>query len=98
MTIQISTIELNPELANLAYEMGLNVSKTCENALKEAIRRLQGLNSDFTSVRNAEAAGSNPSGSAFIVYFPSCNPSMELGLSAFNKQGANVTYFTFLTN
>ena len=38
-----STIELNPELGNLAYEMGLNPSKICENALKLAIRRLQGL-------------------------------------------------------
>ncbi len=39
-----STIELNPELANLAYEMGLNSSKICENALKLAINRLQGVN------------------------------------------------------
>ena len=39
-----STIELNPELANLAYEMGLNASKICENALKLAISRLQGSN------------------------------------------------------
>jgi hypothetical protein len=37
----------------MAYEMGLNVQKTCENGLQEAIKRLQGLNSDFTSVRNA---------------------------------------------
>jgi post-segregation antitoxin (ccd killing protein) len=40
VTAHISTIELNSELTNLAYEMGLNVSKTCEIALKEAIRRL----------------------------------------------------------
>jgi hypothetical protein len=39
-----STIELNPELANLAYEMGLNASKNCENALKFATGRLQGIN------------------------------------------------------
>ena len=39
-----STIELNPELANLAYEMGLNAPKICENALKSAINRLQGVN------------------------------------------------------
>jgi hypothetical protein len=38
-----STIELNPELANLAYEMELNASKICENALKSAISCLQGL-------------------------------------------------------
>jgi post-segregation antitoxin (ccd killing protein) len=54
VTTQISTIELNPELTNLVYEMGLNVSKTCENALKEAIKRLKGSDLDFTSVRNAE--------------------------------------------
>ncbi len=60
MITQISSIEISPELANMAYEMGLNIQKTCENALKEAIRRLQGFNPENTSVRNAEAAGSNP--------------------------------------
>jgi len=60
MTTQISAIELNPELVNMANEIGLNIPKTCENALKEAIRRLQGFNPENTSVRNAEAAGSNP--------------------------------------
>jgi hypothetical protein len=45
MITQVSTtIELNPELTNLAYEMGLNASKICANALKLAIKRLQGLN------------------------------------------------------
>ena len=50
MTTQISTIEFNPELTNLAYEMGLNVPKTCKNALKDAIRRLQDSNSGFATV------------------------------------------------
>ena len=45
-----TTIELNPDLANLAYEMGLNASKICENALKQAIGRLQGLNQNVTMV------------------------------------------------
>lgn len=53
MTTQINTIELNPELVNMAYEVGLNIQKTCENSLKEAIRRLQGLNFENISVRNA---------------------------------------------
>ncbi len=45
MIKQISpAVELSPDLANLAYEMGLNPSKFCENALKQAIGRLQGLN------------------------------------------------------
>jgi post-segregation antitoxin (ccd killing protein) len=47
---------VEPELTNLAYEMGLNVSKTCENALKEAIRRLRDSDLDFANVRNAETA------------------------------------------
>lgn len=54
MSTQIGAIELSPELVNMAYEMGLNVSKTCENALKEAINRLQGLNSVKDCVRHAE--------------------------------------------
>ncbi len=70
MTTQIITIELNPELVNMAYEMGLNVSKTCEIALKEAIRRLKGLNFENTSVRNAEAAGSNPARSTIWYLKP----------------------------
>ena len=44
ITAVSSTIELNPELASLAYELGLNSSKICENALKLAISRLQGVN------------------------------------------------------
>ncbi len=39
-----TTIELKPELVNLACEIGLNPSKICENALKSAIRCLQGVN------------------------------------------------------
>jgi len=59
---------LSPEWANLAYEMGLNVSKTCENALKEAIRRLQGANLEYDRrVRNAEAANSNPARSTITA-------------------------------
>jgi hypothetical protein len=42
VTTQINAIELNPELVNMAYEMGLNVSKTCEI-----------FNPENTSVRNA---------------------------------------------
>jgi hypothetical protein len=38
-----STIELSPELTNLAYELGLNAPKICEGVLKLASNRLQGL-------------------------------------------------------
>jgi hypothetical protein len=43
ITAVSSIIELTPELASLAYELGLNSSKTCENALKLAISHLQGV-------------------------------------------------------
>ncbi len=56
MTTQTNAVELSPELVNMAYDMGLNVTKACENALKEAIRRLQGFIPEKTSVRNAETA------------------------------------------
>jgi exonuclease VII small subunit len=55
VTTQINALELNLELVNMAYEMGLNIQKTCENALKEAVRRLKGSDLDFASVRNAGA-------------------------------------------
>jgi hypothetical protein len=33
---------LDPEVVREAKELGLNISKVCENALKEAVRRLKG--------------------------------------------------------
>lgn len=35
---------LDPNVVREARELGLNLSKVCENALKEAIRRLKGEN------------------------------------------------------
>lgn len=60
MTTQMSILEFTLELVDMTYEVGLNVSKTCENALKEAMKRLLGLNSDFTSVCKKKAEGSYP--------------------------------------
>jgi len=37
-------VYLDPELVKEAKELGLNLSKVCENAIKEAIRRLKGEN------------------------------------------------------
>ena len=54
MITQVSTtVELNPELANLAYEIGLKPSKICENAIKLAIHRFQGLNVEKLMVDEA---------------------------------------------
>ena len=44
MTQINTTVDLNAELANLAYEMGLNASKIFENVLKLTINRLKGRN------------------------------------------------------
>ena len=38
------TIYVDKEIAKEARELGLNISKICENALKEAIRKLKGEN------------------------------------------------------
>ena len=43
-----TTIYLDVKTTNLAREMGLNISKTCENALKLAISRLQRTNAETT--------------------------------------------------
>lgn len=59
------TIYLNAELANLGREMGLNLSKVCENALKSAINRLQGFNIENNGEQrqvNAHISMSGPGG------------------------------------
>ena len=38
------SIYIDAELIKTAHELGLNVSKVCENALKEAIERLTQTN------------------------------------------------------
>jgi post-segregation antitoxin (ccd killing protein) len=43
-TIINVAIYLDADLANLGREMGLNLSKVCENALKSVMSRLQRLN------------------------------------------------------
>ena len=37
-------VYLGPEVVKEAREFGLNISKTCKNALKDAIKRLKGGN------------------------------------------------------
>jgi len=39
-----TTVKMDKELVKQAHELGLNVSKVCENALKETIKRLKGSN------------------------------------------------------
>ena len=65
MTEISPTIELSPELMNLAFEMGLNPSKICENALKLAISRLQGLSVENFKV---DGAGFEPATSTMPTW------------------------------
>ena len=50
------SINLPPELVKKAKELGLNISKIAENALREYIRRLEG--SDCEKGRNLGTVGS----------------------------------------
>ena len=56
-------IYLNPEIVKEAKELGLNISKISENALKEAIRRLRGgnLQDNHNSGDEAGPEGFEPS-------------------------------------
>ncbi len=44
-----STIYLDKEVIQKAKDIGLNISKTCENALKDSIRRLEAPNHQNTT-------------------------------------------------
>ena len=37
-----TSMRLDPDLVRKAHDLGLNVTKVCENALKDAIRRMEG--------------------------------------------------------
>jgi len=54
-----ATIYVDPEVIKKAKEMGLNISKTCENALKEAIRRLEGSNSQSSLETGSDSSQKN---------------------------------------
>jgi intergrase/recombinase len=71
LTQENTTIELNPQLTNLATEIGLNVQRICENALKSAINRLQGVNMNKCLVDEAgfePATSTMPTGTETSSY------------------------------
>ncbi|MDH5449921.1 MAG: type II toxin-antitoxin system CcdA family antitoxin [Candidatus Bathyarchaeota archaeon] len=39
---KLVSIKVDEKIHKEAKELGLNISKTCENALKEAVRKLKG--------------------------------------------------------
>ena len=41
---KITTIRIDEDLLRKAHDLGLNVSKISENAIKEAVKRLEGSN------------------------------------------------------
>jgi post-segregation antitoxin (ccd killing protein) len=40
---KITTMRIDAELIKKAHDLGLNVSKISENAIKEAIKRMEGV-------------------------------------------------------
>ena len=61
-------VYLDPKVVEEARELGLNISKVCENALKEAIRRLKG-----------EPYGKNPGSNPFNNKSVVGSPGFEQG-------------------
>jgi post-segregation antitoxin (ccd killing protein) len=66
-----TTLYLDKNVVKRAKEIGLNISKTCENALIEAIRRLEGsvysekpFTSEFNRDRLVARAGFEPASTA----------------------------------
>jgi post-segregation antitoxin (ccd killing protein) len=67
-----ATIYVDKDVVRKAKSLGLNISKTCENALKEAIRRLEGSNPEINSgnphagnpMRVVDGTGFEPAASA----------------------------------
>jgi len=70
-------IYLDPEIVKEARDLGLNISKISENALKEAIRRLKGenLQNSYNSGNRADPPGFEPGiyglEGPFFIYFSS---------------------------
>jgi hypothetical protein len=76
-----STIELSSQLTNLATEIGLNVQKICENALKLAIRRLQGVSVENLMV---DGAGFEPATSTMPTW-RSCQADLPAHLEGLSE-------------
>ena len=51
-----TNLYIDSEVLKEAHELGLNVSKTCENALKQAIRQLKPLYTEKVPQPNSEAS------------------------------------------
>lgn len=48
---------INEEIVKKSREIGLNLSQYCENALKEAIERLEGLKAENKSSNDPKTSG-----------------------------------------
>ena len=87
-----STLYLDAEVISLAHEMGLNVSKTCEIALKQAINRLKGINSETDNMQQrinaqnlvVDRAGFEPAASALRTQSNCNSEPCNLLIASFN--------------
>jgi len=81
-------VYLDPKVVKEARELGLNISKVCENALKEAIRRLKGENPKTNpNILHSHMSEGSSSGYrkamwwAGIALNPRLNPRVRGGLT-----------------
>ena len=66
MSKKYATIYIEEEVIRKAKEIGLNISKTCENALKEATRRLETPKIQYLTQNNSEKGGTGTVGSCMV--------------------------------
>ena len=55
----VTSIRINKEILEQAKELGLNISKICENALKLYIQRLQDINNEILSNQTEKTDGAS---------------------------------------
>ena len=78
---KLVTIRIDPKIWRKAREMGLNISKTCENCLKQGIQRLQEpeqatqLNGGYIDARSASQQQRMAGGTGFEPATPSLGGS-----------------------
>ena len=65
-------IYLDPKVVKEARELGLNISRISENALKEAIRRLKGV--DCPNILNSQTSDDFSSEKSYLAGPPGLEP------------------------
>ena len=57
---KLVTIRIDPKIYQTARELGLNISNTCENSLKQAIQRLTGSEQQNNCISTCVSTSQQP--------------------------------------